>query len=259
MATRGRTLPLCRTRRLVMDFLHFSHPTTTIAVERHADLADVAAARAAADPCPGWYAILLKAYALAAREVPDLRRSLLTFPWLRLYEHAESTALVTVERDVDGAPAVLTYPLRRPEAKSLAEIGAELEHARTAPVREVTAFRRALFLSRVPRPIRRLLLWLALRVTGRWRERYFGTFTASSVAPAAALTLALGPHTTFFAPAAVCPDGRTTLRVFFDHRVTDGAPVARALVAVEGALHGPILRELREMACPVRSLAWAGL
>ena len=252
--SRGRTLALSRGRRLVMDFLHFCAPHATIAVERRTNLGELAAARALADPKPGWYAILLKAYGLAALAVPDLRRSLLTFPYKRLYEHNHSTALVTVERELDGMPAVFTYPLRRPEGKSLTEIDAELGRLRTVPFPEIRCFRHALWILRFPRPVRRALVWLALRVRGGWRERYFGTFTASNIVPAGgALTLALGLHTTFFAPAPVEVDGSTKLRVFFDHRVTDGAQVARALVAVEAALRGPILAELRALARPLKA------
>jgi hypothetical protein len=238
---------------LVADYLYFSNPATTVVVERRVRMPEVAAARAAADPRPGWYSILLKAYALAARTVPDLRRSLLTFPYFRLYEHAESTAMVAVERVLDGENAVFTYPLRRPESKSLADIDSELGWLRTAPLAEVGAFRRSLRLLRLPRPLRRALMWLALRVRGRWRDRFYGTFAASNVAPAGgALTLALCPQTSFLAPAPVEADGSTTLRVFFDHRVTDGAPVARALVAMEEALRGPILDELLALAPQLR-------
>lgn len=250
---RGRTIRLSRGRRLVADYLHFSNPTTTVVVERRVNLAEVAATRVEATPRPGWYSIFLKAYALAAHSEPDLRRSLLTFPFARIYEHAETTAMVAVERELDGAPTVFTYPLRRPESKPLIDIDAELGRLRTAPLHEVRAFRRALALLRLPRPIRHALMWLALRARGSWRDRYYGTFAASNVAPAGgALTLALCPHTTFLAPAPVEADGSTTLRVFFDHRVTDGAPVARALVAMEEALRGSILDELRALAPRLR-------
>ncbi|MFM8272624.1 MAG: hypothetical protein ACKODX_09860 [Gemmata sp.] len=245
---RGRTTGLSRGRRLVIDFLHFCSPDTTVAVERRVNLAELVAARAVADPRPGWFSVLLKAFGLASRVAPELRTSLLTFPYARLYEHAESTALVTVERQLDGGPVVLTYPLRRPEAKSLVEIDSELGRLRTVPLGEVRAFRTALALLRLPRPVRRGLMWLALCTRGGWRDRYCGTFCASNVVPlGGALTFALSPHTMFFGPAPVEANGDTVLRVFFDHRATDGAPVARALVAVEQALRGPVLDELRAL------------
>ncbi|MBA4063162.1 MAG: hypothetical protein C0501_05510 [Isosphaera sp.] len=247
----GRVLRLSRGRKLVQDWLHFSRRSETVAVERAVSLPEVAAARLAADPRPGWFAVLLKAYALAALAVPDLRRSLLTFPRLRLYQHDGSTCQVTVEREVDGEPAVLTYPLHRPEAKPLPELHAELARLRTAPLDEVESFRRALRLVRYPRPVRRFVMWLGLYVRGWWRQKFFGTFTASNISRAGAdPVLGYSMLTSFLLPAAVSADGATTLRVFFDHRVADGAVVARALAAMEDALRGPILAELRALAGP---------
>ncbi|HYH66282.1 MAG TPA: hypothetical protein VD866_16440 [Urbifossiella sp.] len=247
----GRSLGLPRARRLVLDWLHFCRPTATITLERSIRIPEVAAARVAADPRPGWFAVLLKAYGLAAQAVPDLRRSLLTFPTSRLYEHGSSTALVTVERELDGDPAVLTYPLKSPESKSLVEIDAELARLKTVPLDEECAYRRALLLLRLPRPLRRAVMWLGLSVRGSWRQRHFGTFTASNVAPAGAgLVHGLTMLTSFLSPAVVDADGTTTLRLFVDHRVIDGAPAARGLVAMEAALRGPILAELRSLARP---------
>jgi pyruvate/2-oxoglutarate dehydrogenase complex dihydrolipoamide acyltransferase (E2) component len=42
-------------------------------------------------------------------------------------------------------------------------------------------------------------------------------------------------------------DGRIDMRLTFDHRAIDGAPVARALADMEAALHAEILSELRHM------------
>lgn len=248
---RGRSLGLPRARRLVLDWLHFCRPVATIAVERVIHIPEVAAARLAADPRPGWFALLLKAYGLAAVAVPDLRRSLLTFPTTRLFEHACSTALVTVERELDGEPAVFTYPLKRPETKSLMQIDAELGRLKAAPLENVRAFRRALMLLRLPRPLRRAVLWLGLSVRGSWRQRHFGTFTASNVTPVGADILhGLSMLTSFLVPVTVEADGATTLRILVDHRVVDGAQAARGLVAMEAALRGPVLAELRALSQP---------
>ena len=242
----------CRTpRRLVLDWLHCCRPSAVIALERTIHIREVAGARLAAVPRPGWFAILLKSYALAALTVPDLRRSLLTFPYPRVFEHAFSTAAVTVERQLDGDTAVFTYPLRRPETKSLNEIDAELERLKTVPLDEERAFRRALTLVRLPRPLRRALMWLGLNIRGSWRQHHFGTFTASNVAPAGAeLIHGLTMLTSFLSPGTIAADGTATLRLFVDHRVVDGLPAARGLVAMEAALRGPILAELRALARP---------
>ncbi|MFO0804617.1 MAG: hypothetical protein U0791_16025 [Gemmataceae bacterium] len=246
---RGRTLRLSLARRLVMDWMSFSRRTAVIALERRIHIPEVAQARLAADPKPGWYSLFLKAFGIAGTAMPELRRSLLTVPYSRLYEHPESTALIAVERELEGERAVLSYPLHRPEGKSLNEIDSELAMLRTRPLHEVKAFRRAVRVARLPRPLRHLILATGLQVRGAWRQRYFGTFMASNVAPAGAdLTHGLSIHTAFLSPAAVEADGHTTLRLFVDHRVIDGATVARALVEMEAALRGPLLAELRSLA-----------
>lgn len=250
---RGRTLALSRGRQIVADLMHFSRASAQVVVERTIRIPEVAAARAAGEPKPGWYPVLLKAFALAAVKVPDLRRSLLTFPASRLYEHACNVAAVAVEREVDGEPAVLNFHVRQPEAKSLTEIDARFRRAKTAPLGEVPEFRRILRLSRLPRPLRRLLWWIGLRVCGSWRQKFCGTFGTTSVATAGATsTMTLCPLSTVFTFGPVADDGSVLLRVAFDHRVMDGVAVARGLVETENALRGTVLAELRSLARPLR-------
>ena len=245
---RGRTVPLSRGRRFVLDVMHFAQGVPLVTVERDVDVSAVAAARSAAEPKPGWVPIFVKAFARAAVVVPDLRRSLLTVPWTRLHEHACSVACLTVEREVDGEQQVFVIQIRQPEDAPLADIAEQIRKAKTAPVREVAAFRRNLLLLGFPRPLRRLGWWLALRVFPRWRMKYIGTFVVSSVASlGAGTTAALTPLTTYFTFDPVRPDGTVRLRLMFDHRVTDAGPAARALAEMERALNSAILTELRGM------------
>lgn len=243
---RGRFVPISPGRRFVQDIMHFARAVPVVVVERRAIIPEVATARAAADPRPGWYPIFLKAFGLAAKEVPDLRRSLMSFPWPRLYEHACSVAAVTMERELDGEPAVFILQVRQPECSSLLEMDAQLKQAKTASVWDVAAFRRVLRMARLPSPIRRSVWWLGLRASPGWRQKYFGTFAASStVTSGAETTAALTPLTSYFTFGEVDTEGRVTLRLMFDHRVTDAAPMARALAAMERALKTDILAELR--------------
>jgi hypothetical protein len=47
-------------------------------------------------------------------------------------------------------------------------------------------------------------------------------------------------------------DGSLAVRLHFDHRVLDGAPVARALAELEDVLRTEIVAELRRTAAPPR-------
>lgn len=247
----GRSVSLSPGRRFVIDVMHFSQGVPLVTVERRVNLAEVAAARIAGEPRIGWFAIFLKAFALAAREHPDLRRSFLTIPYRRLHEHAASVACVTVEREHEGEAAVFVIQIREPDLLPLARIAHQLHRAKTAPIREVSEFRRIVRLAKLPLPLRRLAWWLTLRAIPRWREKYIGTFVASSTVSAGGeVVSALTPLTTYFTVGPVSETGEATLRLMFDHRVTDAAPMARALAAVERALHTDILAELRSADSP---------
>src|SRR5262245_21049336 len=94
----GRRLGLSLPRRLICDLMHFARKVPTVPVQRRMQLGRLAAARHAAEPRPSWAALFTKAYALVARNRPQLRRFYLSFPWPHLYENSASVATVALER-----------------------------------------------------------------------------------------------------------------------------------------------------------------
>src|ERR1700676_2390595 len=74
---RGLTLG----RRMMTDSLFFSRPKYNTSGERVMKLADVVAAREQAVPRPSWGAIMTKAFALAAKQHPEMRQCYFEFPW----------------------------------------------------------------------------------------------------------------------------------------------------------------------------------
>jgi hypothetical protein len=249
----GRTVPLSRGRRIVNDILYLARDVALTVVEREIAIPEVAAARSAAEPKPGWYPVLLKSFALSCIAMPELRRSLLTFPYWRLYEHACTVATITAERIVDGEPAVLLFNVREPERKPLLQIHDRFQRIKNDPVESIPDFRRWLLLTRLPQPIRRFLANAVMFWRGRWREKYCGTFVASNTVTAGAtLSVPCTAHSTVFTFGEVKPDGRVKLQLGFDHRVIDGMTAARGLVETERALRGPVLAELLSLARPAR-------
>lgn len=245
---RGRNLRLSLPRRFVGDLVHFARKVPTVPVQRRMDVAAVVAARHTAAPRPGWCAIFTKAYALTAAAVPELRRAYLGFPWPHLYEHSISVASVAVERRYGDEDAVFFVQVREPDAKPLAEIDQKLREAKDAPLESIGSIRRALRISRMPRPLRRLAWWYALNVQGRRRAGYMGTFGVSVYAALGAASLhPLSPLTTALNYGVIDPDGGIDVRVIYDHRVMDGSTVARALGAMEELLQTRIVDELREL------------
>jgi hypothetical protein len=242
----GRNLSLSLPRRFIGDLVHFAHQVPTVPMERRMYLAPVVAARLAAEPRPSWCAVFTKAYALVAARRPELRRSYIPFPWPHLYEHPINIASVGVERRMGEEDAVFFAHLRRPEVQPLAAINAHLRRLKDDPVHSIGLFRRILKVSRLPRPLRRLLWWFGLNLSGYRRARYLGTFGISVVAGLGAAGLhLLSPLTTALNYGVFGPDGSLEVRVTYDHRVLDGAAVARAMQDLEGVLKGEILTELK--------------
>jgi hypothetical protein len=211
------------------------------------NLRELQEARRAQPDRPSWTVLFLKGYALLSREIPDFRRAYVKFPKPQLYEYPESVASIAHEREYDGERAVLLTTIRHPERRSLGELVTLIGQARSRPVLEVKEFRRALKIARAPLPIRWLLMWLGLNI-GQKRARYFGTFQLSVYSGLGAESLnPLTPLTTIFNYGPITEDGLVTVRIHYDHRVMDGANVARALERFEKILNGAVADEVRSL------------
>lgn len=245
---RGKSLGLSVPRRLVCDLMRFSLTIPRVTVQRRMDIRPLREARQALRLRPSWSTIFLKGYSVLAQEVPELRRAYVKLPTPRIYEYPVSVASVAHEREIDGERAVLLARIKAPEHCSLQELGILLHEARTRPVHDVKEFRRALRFARYPAPIRRLVMWLGLNVA-RQRANYFGTFQLSVYSGLGAESFnPLTPLTTFLNYGEIDEQGAVNVRILYDHRVMDGANVARALVRFEEILNGNIAAEVARMA-----------
>jgi hypothetical protein len=243
---RGRQFGLSLPRRFVCDLLAFAQKVPSVPMQRHMQLGDLVAARRAGSPRISWCAIFLKAYAIVSATRPELRRAYLPFPWPHLYEHPANIASFSLERKYRGEDSVFLAQSPQPEQFSLAELDALVRYYKNVPIEEVPAYRRAILLSRLPRPLRRFIWWLGLYVDGMYRASFFGTSAISVVASLGAAGLhILSPLTTTLNYGTFEPDGAIDVRLTYDHRVLDGAYVARAMVALEQVLRGEILAELQ--------------
>ena len=245
---RGRMIPLSVPRRMVIDLLHFARQIPTIPVQKRMSLAPLIAARSACREKPRWTAIFAKAYALMARDFPELRRAYCKIPWPHLYEYATSNANIIVERDYHGEPALFSIAIKDPARQPLPDIGRQLQYASTAPIEEIKDFRRPMQFARLPRPLRRALWWICLNL-GRQRANYFGTFALSVYSALNAESLhPLSPLTTLLNYGVMDSDGTLAVRIIYDHRVVNGATVARALNRLEEILNTVVLDEVRALA-----------
>jgi hypothetical protein len=242
----GHYQSLSLSRRFICDLIHFARQVPTVPMQRRMQLAPVVAARQAISPRPGWCAIFAKAYALVCAARPELRRAYMPFPWPCLYEHPISVASIAIERRLEDEDAVFFTQIRHPEKLRLLEIEAHLRRYKEEPVAGLSHFRRILKVSRLPRPLRRLLWWIGLNTSGRQRARFLGTFGLSVTAGLGAAALhQLSPLTTALNYGVIAADGSVDVRLTYDHRVMDGATVARALADLERVLNSEMVNELR--------------
>jgi hypothetical protein len=252
----GHNLPLSPPRRFIGDLLRHARGVPTVPVERRMNIAEAAAARAAALRRPSWCTVFTKAYGLVAAARPELRRAYIPFPWPRLYEHPHSVASVALERAWGGDDGVLFAHLRAPEEQSLLKLDRALRHYRRAPVERVGLFRRIARLTQLPWPLRPLAWWLLLSTSGYRRARQLGTFGVSVYSALGCESLRpLSPLTTTLNYGVIDRRGDVTVRLVYDHRVLDGASVARALGELEAVLNGPVAAELRELELVGRAAA----
>ncbi len=236
-------------RRLVTDLVHFSRSVPLFPLEREFDLARLSQLRSQAqlpEQAQGriaWPVLFLKAYGLLSARIPELRNAYLRWPWPHFHRHPESVGMLAVSRDTPTGERLCWGRFIAPERQSLAALQAQLEQYKTAPLEQV--FRRQVRLSRFPTPLRRLAWWLSLNTWASRRAKRLGTFGLSTVAGSGAINR-FHPSflTTSLSYGPLSAAGRTLVTVVCDHRVVDGAPMAKALAELEEILAGPIADEL---------------
>lgn len=251
-------LPTVTTTRLplgrgaVNDVAVLGRAIPLFPVDREMRLAVVADARDAAPKRIGWAACFLKAYATVARDLPLLRSWLVRGLVSRLATSSQSVATLAINRtDEHGADRLFFARLAAPDTLPLTAIQAFIDHHSTAPVDEI--FRRQLELEMVPGWLRRTILRWNMNSRSPKRPGRIGTFSMSSLAGFSA-----GNHfhptlcTTSLCQGPLDDAGRCRVTLIADHRVLDGAVVAKGLQRLEEVLVREIAAELRSLPAAAR-------
>jgi hypothetical protein len=244
---KGRYLPLAGPRRFIGDLVYFARQIPSAPVSRSFDVTQLMGARASHSARPSWACLFMKAYAMVGAENAPLRRSLLQFPWPRLYEHPWMNCALAIERTYDGEEGVFVGIFRAPEHQSLDQLQRAVAWYKNESLEKVGFYRMALRFSQAPTPIRRLLWWGTLNISGYKRCKRFGTFGLSSYGSLGAEQIhPISPLTTTLTYGPIDPaTGRVVVKLIYDHRVLDGAYMARRLRDIEDVMNGSILDELR--------------
>lgn len=236
-------------RSCIADVAMLAGAIPLFPVERHCDLAELAAARSACRQRIGWAAIFLKAYGMVVRQTPALRSWFLPGLWPRLATTEQNVATLAINRLDEDVERLCWARLERPEERPLADIQQFIDDCGRKPLAEM--FKRQIELERLPGWLRRTVLRWNLRSASAKRAARLGTFSLSTLAGLGAdnrfhptlctSSLAYGP---------LAPDGRCRVTLIADHRVVDGALVARSLIMLEQVLQADLLRELRQLVAP---------
>ena len=236
-------------RKFVADMLHFAKQVPSIPVARTMNVAAVAESRAACPARPSWTAVFIKAYGIVCQRHPQLRWALIPWPWEHIYEHPLSVCGAVVEREHNGEHILLGVQIRAPEYKPLLQIDDYLQRVRQTPIEQIGYFRRVFFMGKLPKWLRRFLWWHTLNLSGYKRAKRLGTFGLSSYGRLGAEQIhPLGPTTTLLTFGPITPAGEVVVKIVYDHRVLDGAEIARCLAEIEQVLHAEVLTELRQLA-----------
>jgi hypothetical protein len=241
------TSPLPAGRGCVSDVAVLARALPLFPVDRTLRLDALSAARLAAGRRIGWAAIFLKGYAIVAREMPLLRSWLAGTLRPRLATSSGSVAVLAVNRPDDDGERLFFARLARPDLLPLPLVQDAIDCFTTGPVDRI--FRRQIQLETVPGWLRRTILRWNMRSTSPKRATRIGTFSLSTLAGFSA-TNRFHPTicTSSLSYGPLESDGRCLATVIADHRLLDGAGVARALARLEAVLAGEILRELTALA-----------
>lgn len=234
-------------RGCVSDVAVLARELPLFPVDRTLRLEAVAAARLAAGRRIGWAALFLKGYAIVAREMPMLRSWLAGGLAPRLATSSGSVAVLAVNRPEALGERLFFARLPRPEMLPLPLVQDAIDRFTNWPVERI--FRRQIQLEGVPGWLRRTILRWNMRSASPKRATRIGTFSLSTLAGFSA-TNRFHPTicTSSLSYGPLESDGRCLATVIADHRLLDGAGVARALARLEAVLGGEILRELTALA-----------
>jgi hypothetical protein len=244
----SRRLPVSPFRKNIVELMRLSKKLPLVTAERRMNLSAIIEARKAGPIKPSWTAIFSKAFALVAGRRPELRTAYMSYPYPHLYVHPYSIATVIVEREYQGELFPLNCRLRNPSGSTLLELHRTMEQLQTIPLEEDKQFRFMYSLGCKPLLLRRSIWWMGYHWSGCKRAHYFGTFALSSPAiGGAGLTTIVSPLSCSLHYGLFDEAGQIDMRLTFDHRAVDGAPVARALAEMEQVLMTEMLDEIKQL------------
>lgn len=248
---RGKSVSMTNDRRLVCDVIAIARQMPIAPIERTIELAELVHLKRMARPRISWPVLMMRAYAIVARDNPLLRRVYVGLPRQHYYEHPENVCVLTISREVDGREQLIFARFNQPENYSLAQLQEQFDNYRRLPARQIKHFRHQIRFSKMPWLVRRFGWSLLTRWMPASRAKLMGTFGMSLSGFRNTLgTWHLGPCTTTLGYDQFCIKGNARLTLTFDHRVLDGKPAVDVLESLRAVLQGQMCAELNMMCLP---------
>lgn len=199
-------------------------------------------------------AIMLKAIGIAQRKHPESRTVLLPFGRVATLHHI--VAGVTVEKFIEGKPAVFFAEIKDPDNKSVEQIAHELRTYGQNEIKDVPQLSLQDRFNNMPWLLRRFIIWLGTNhpfIRMRHMGATFGfstlgRFKLQAIIPPCVTTSTIGVGGT--EDRAVVRNGQVVIRPMltmtlnFDHRLIDGGPAARFLDDVRLLIEGDLAEYL---------------
>ena len=177
---KGRNLPLTGPRRFIIDLVHFARQIPSTPVSRPMDVSALIGPARHASGAAVVGGPVHEGLRPGGRRPSPLASGLLEFPWPRLYEHPWMNCAWRSSGRSRSEQGVFVGLFRAPEQQTLGQLQEALAFYKSQPLEEVGFYRRAMCVSRGPTPVRRLLWWSTLHVSGYKRAKRFGTFGLTS-------------------------------------------------------------------------------
>ncbi len=194
-----------------------------------------------------WPAVFMKAYAVVASQVPELRQTWYRWPMAHLYQHPCSVGILTVQREYKGAAWLFWGRIKQPENQPLCEIQAIIDQFTGGPPRR--EFRNEIRLAGLPTILRRMIWAWNIHVAKRLRAERLGTFFLSTLA-SKGVEIQVPPsiQTGCLTYGPLNDSGECRVTLAYDHRVMDGALAADCLRLLNVTLLETVRLELLKLA-----------
>ena len=166
----------------------------------------------------------MKAYALVGADTPALAAVAAGVPLASALRASLDELRPGHRADLSRRGRRLRRDLPAPEQQSLVQLQKAVDWYKNETLEKVGFYRMALRFSQAPTPIRRLLWWGTLNISGYKRCKRFGTFGLSSYGSLGAEQIhPISPLTTTLTYGPIDPTTRrVVVKLIYDHRVLDG-------------------------------------